>query len=429
MTNHQSIGALKNGQIHEKDVFQGSKGFWKDLAARGPIVALAPMDGYTDGPYRLTVKRVAPHVVAFSEFYSADGLVRSKHLAKEVLPHDIGERPIVFQIFGKDPETFREAAKIIESYGASGVDINMGCPAKKVVKSGHGSSLMINRDTAFNIVEEMAKAVSIPVSVKTRLGWADDSLLVEFCKGLENAGADLITVHGRTYQQAFAGKADFTGIYRLKQELSIPVIANGDITDYDDGILKTRHPANREETIFPGDDELRNSADEGSRNGTMPVLEETDEIRLKSEHRSEAYLPGTMSEAHRNESGVRRLFEDLDGFMIGRSSFGNPWCFLPGKYSPTLSEILSVMESHGQLLVERKGRKGALEARKHLVEYLHGFPGVKGYRTRLVSVENFDDIRSILADIRKDWPDLLDKVPDGSALPRKFEGIESCPVD
>ncbi len=115
--------------------------------------------------------------------------------------------------------------------------------------------------------------------------------------------------------------------------------------------------------------------------------------------------------------------------MIGRASFGNPWCFLPGKCRPTLGEILETMDSHGALLVEKKGRKGALEARKHLVEYLHGFPGVKNYRTRLVSVENIEDIRTILGDIRKDWPELLDKVPDGSAIPRKFEGIENCPTD
>ena len=337
-----------------------NKNFWKDLAAKGPIVALAPMDGYTDGPYRLTVRKTAPSTVVFSEFYSADGLVRSKHLAQEVLPHDEIERPVVFQIFGKDPEMFREAAKMIEAYGATGVDINMGCPAKKVVKSGHGSSLMINRDTAFRIVEEMAKAVKIPVSVKTRLGWADDSLLVEFCQGLQNAGADLITVHGRTYQQAFNGKADFTGIYELKKHLSIPVIANGDITDYDDGISK---------------------------------------------------------------------LGNLDGFMIGRASFGNPWAFLPGKYRPTLREILATMGGHAELLIEKKGRKGALEARKHLVEYLHGFPGVKTYRTRLVSVENLEDIRTILSDISAEWPDLLDKIPDGSASPRKFADIENCPVD
>lgn len=183
---------------------------------------------------------------------------------------------------------------------------------------------------------------------------------MEFCQGLQNAGADLITVHGRTYQQAFTGKADFTGIYELKRHLSIPVIGNGDVADYDDGVAK---------------------------------------------------------------------LGNLDGFMIGRASFGNPWCFRPGRYRPTLGEILETMDFHAELLTTKKGRKGALEARKHLVEYLHGFPGVKSYRTRLVSVENVDDIRAILSDIRGEWPDLLDKVPDGSAMPRKFEGIETCPVD
>lgn len=142
---------------------------------------------------------------------------------------------------------------------------------------------MINRDTAFKIVEEMAKAVKIPISVKTRLGWEDHSLLIDFVKGLENAGASLISVHGRTYKQAFTGKADFTGIYALKQELAIPVICNGDIENYDDGISKILHP-------------------EGLKN--------------------------------------------LDGFMIGRGSFGNPWCFLPGNYEPTLHEILEIMKKH-----------------------------------------------------------------------------------
>ena len=153
-----------------------SKLFWSELAKAGPIVALAPMDGYTDSPYRRVVKEIAPQTIAFSEFYSADGIVRSKTLAGEALPHHDSEKPLIIQIFGKDPEMFRQAAIIIESYGVAGIDINMGCPAKKVVKSGHGSSLMINRDTAFKIVEEMAKAVKIPVSVKTRLGWEKDCL-------------------------------------------------------------------------------------------------------------------------------------------------------------------------------------------------------------------------------------------------------------
>jgi len=317
-----------------------SKNFWKDLAANGPICALAPMDGYTDSPYRQIVKKIAPHTVCFSEFYSADGLVHSKQLQQTALAHDASEKPLIIQIFGKDPEMFRKAAILVEQAGAAGIDINMGCPAKKVVRSGHGSGLMINTDTAFRIVEEMSRAVNIPISVKTRLGWTGwEEHLIPFAQGLQNAGANLITIHGRTYQQAFTGKADWTGTYELKKHLSIPVIGNGDVSDYDDGVKK---------------------------------------------------------------------LENLDGFMIGRSSFGNPWCFLPGGYIPTLSEILAIMHEHGRLLVEHKGRKGILESRKHLVQYLHSFPGVKEYRKSLVTVESVEDIDAVLARIRNDHTNLLD---------------------
>ena len=190
------------------------------------------MDGYCDSAYRQINKMIAPNIIPFSEFYSADGLVHSRDLAARVLPHAEIEKPLIIQIFGKDPEKFRQAAKLIESYGVSGIDINMGCPAKKVVSSGHGSGLMINRDTAYRIVEEMAKAVKIPISVKTRLGWENHDLLIEFAKGLENAGANLLSIHGRTYKQAFTGRADFTGTYELKQAVKIPVICNGDIMSY-----------------------------------------------------------------------------------------------------------------------------------------------------------------------------------------------------
>ncbi len=318
--------------------------FWSDLASRWPISALAPMDGYTDSPYRQVVKKIAPGTVVFSEFYSADGLVHSKELQRRALTHDTSEYPLIIQIFGKDPLMFAEAAKIIEWYGITGIDINMGCPAKKVVKSGHGSSLMINRDTAFKIVEEMANAVKIPISVKTRLGWEDPSLLTEFVRWLENAWASLISVHGRTYKQAFTGKADFTGIYDLKQHINIPVICNGDIEWYDDGIRKIAHP---------------------------------------------------------------EWLKNLDGFMIGRASFGNPWCFLPENYEPTLWEILSVMREHGDLLWTSKWRKWMMEARKHLVQYLHGFPGVKEYRNSLVHVESPDDIYRILDQIQSEHRNLL----------------------
>jgi tRNA-dihydrouridine synthase B len=292
------------------------------------------------------VKKIAPETVVFSEFYSADWLVHSKELQRRALTHNPSEYPLIIQIFGKDPTMFAEAAKIIEWYWITGIDINMGCPAKKVVKSGHGSSLMINRDTAFKIVEEMAKAVKIPISVKTRLGWENHSLLTEFVLGLEWAGASLISVHGRTYKQAFTGKADLTGIYELKQHVNIPVICNGDVLSYEDGIQKMIHP-------------------EGLKN--------------------------------------------LDGFMIGRASFGNPWCFLPWNYEPTLGEILDVMKEHGDLLWSCKARKGMMEARKHLVQYLHGFPGVKEYRSALVHVESPDDIYRILDTIRWEHSPLMNQ--------------------
>lgn len=163
----------------------------------------------------------------------------------------------------------------------------------------------------------------------------------------------MISVHGRTYKQAFTGKADFLGIHELKQHLDIPVLCNGDILDYDDGLRKIVHPEN----LNPGMSELTK--------------------------------------------------KNLDGFMIGRASFGNPWCFLPGKYTPTLGEILDTMTLHGKLLWEWKNRKGMMEARKHLVQYLHGFPGVKEYRSALVHVESVEDIERIIEQIRQDHTPLL----------------------
>jgi tRNA-dihydrouridine synthase B len=137
-------------------------------------------------------------------------------------------------------ENFVKAAKIIESYGVSGIDVNMGCPAKKVVRSGHGSSLFINQDTAFAIVEGLSKATNLPISVKTRLSFDGNQDLIEFAKGLENAGANLLTIHGRTAKQAYTGKADFTNIYEMKKYVKIPVICNGDVLNYDDGMSKVR---------------------------------------------------------------------------------------------------------------------------------------------------------------------------------------------
>ncbi|NDK08003.1 dihydrouridine synthase [Candidatus Gracilibacteria bacterium] len=332
------------------------KDFWeKQIAEKGKLCFLAPMDGYGDSAYRQTMKKVAPHIMCVTEFYSADGLVHSKLLANQVLPHSEIEEPLIVQIFGKDPENFAKAAKIIERYNIAGIDVNMGCPAKKVVKSGHGSGLMINEEIAYRIVDELNKATKLPISVKTRLGFEGEENLIRFAKGLENAGASLITVHGRTTKQAYTGFANLDPIYELKNNIKIPLICNGDIKNYEDGMKKVR---------------------------------------------------------------------DLDGFMIGRATFGNPWCFmkeqesvLPGKfingqYFPTLGEILEIMQFHASKLMETKGeRKGSLEIRKHLVCYLSNFPGVKAYRKRLVTVESLQEVEAVIDMIKSDFREFLGVIP------------------
>ena len=322
------------------------KDFWKkQIEAKWKLVFLAPMDGYGDSAYRQSMKRIAPDIFCISEFYSADWLVYSKFLADSVLPHTTIEEPLIIQIFWKDPEMFARAAKIIENpkYNIAGIDINMGCPAKKVVRSGHGSSLLINEDTAFSIVDTLNKATKLPISVKTRLSFDGNQDLIKFAKWLENAGCSLLTVHGRTAKQAYTGYADFTNIYELKKHISMPLICNWDVKNYDDGMQKV---------------------------------------------------------------------QDLDGFMIGRGSFWNPWAFLKWWYEPTLEELLNAMEFHALKLVETKGeKKWNLEIRKHLVQYLRNFPWVKAYRKRLVTTESFENTQSIITEIRTDFYDFLQKKP------------------
>lgn len=202
------------------------------------------MDGYCDSAFRGICQEVSGwNIVVFSEFYSADGLHHNPLLAKRVLTHNPIEHPLVFQIFGNTPEVFLSAGKIIESYGAQWVDINMGCPAKKVVKCGYGSGLMVDRDHAMKIVNILAENLSIPVTVKTRLGWNGAEELVEFGQALEQAGASLITVHGRTYQQAYTGDANWEPIKELTKNVKIPVLGNGDCKNYADGMQKMENLA------------------------------------------------------------------------------------------------------------------------------------------------------------------------------------------
>jgi len=194
-----------------------------------PLVLLAPMDGYTSPPFRRFVKAVEPRILVFSEFLPARMVACKPSIAADLFKIYEDERPVIIQLYGKDAKDFSIAARLAEEHGAAGVDINMGCPAKKVVAHQHGSALMKDIDLACSIISQVKAAVSIPVSVKTRLGWEDERNLISFSKRLESEGLDAITIHGRTYQQKFEGVANWAPIYALKESLRIPVFGNGDI--------------------------------------------------------------------------------------------------------------------------------------------------------------------------------------------------------
>ena len=194
-----------------------------------PMVALAPMDGYTSPPFRRFIKAVEPRALVFSEFLPAAMIARQPKLADRLFRIFPDEEPVVIQLYGKDPDDFVSAAKLAEARGAAGIDINMGCPAKKVVAHQHGSALMKNISLACRIIAETKAAVRVPVSVKTRLGWEDDRNLIPFAEKLEAEGLDAITIHGRTYNQKFEGTAEWTPIHGLREAVAIPVLGNGDI--------------------------------------------------------------------------------------------------------------------------------------------------------------------------------------------------------
>ena len=194
---------------------------WSEV--KRPIVCLAPMDGITNSPYRQIVRNINKDVILFSEFTNVNGLLKSKKV-RQRLDYKQFEHPFFMQLFGNEPKIFAEASKIVEDRGIMGVDINMGCPAKKIVHSQHGSALMKDPYRACKIIEEIKSVCSLEVSVKTRLGWKNSDGLVRFCEQLQSAGVSMITIHGRTYADAFRGLADWKPIYKLKNELKIPVI-------------------------------------------------------------------------------------------------------------------------------------------------------------------------------------------------------------
>ena len=231
-----------------------------------PILALAPMADMTDGPFcricrevtachpelvsgsfeseNIDLRKIPKQVrndsknfVIFREMVSAEAIVRGNEKTLKMCEFEESERPLVQQIFGSNPDTVVEAAQIImKKYKPDGIDINMGCPVPKIAgKAGAGAALMKDPQRAEAIVKALKKAnLGVPVSVKTRLGWSDDRDILEFAKILESAGADLISIHGRTRQQGYSGKANWDRIGEIKKLLKIPVIANGDVVAPED---------------------------------------------------------------------------------------------------------------------------------------------------------------------------------------------------
>ena len=318
--------------------------------ASRPIVALAPMAGVTDASYRQFIKKIAPETVVYTEFLSTDAIAYGAQKIIQELAFDPAiERPFIVQVFGKEPDHFLTAAKLIEEAGADGIDINMGCPAARVVSSCHGSALIRDPDLAAKLVEATVKAVKIPVSVKTRLGWDTIDTLIPFCKRLVDAGAQALAIHGRRYHDKFTGKANWEPIYALKEAVNVPVLGNGDIYTAQDAV-----------------DKIKN----------------------------------------------------LDGVMIGRGTFGNPWlmadviaalrpdsrakaCPAPTVATMTFPDKIPFILEHCELAVKVKGeRTGMLEMRRHLSSYVKGFDGAADLRSKLVRVEKLEEAKVLLTTFR-----------------------------
>lgn len=208
---------------------------WYD---KKPIIALAPMADLTDSPFCRICREVSgKDFVIFREMVSAEALVRDNGKTLKMCEFDESERSLVIQIFGGNPENITKAARmIVEKFKPNGIDINMGCPVPKIAgRSNAGASLMKDHERAIKIVKTLkSENLGVPISVKTRLGWNKEDEILEFARKLEEAGVDLLTVHGRTKSQGYSGSANWDVIAKVKKIISIPMIANGDIKSAED---------------------------------------------------------------------------------------------------------------------------------------------------------------------------------------------------
>lgn len=320
-------------------------------------VLLAPMEDVTDASFRIVCKKFGADMV-YTEFIPSDGLIRDAAKAITKMKTSDDEAPIAIQIYGNDPDAMVEAAKMADNadqiaggHGCDIIDINFGCPVNKIAGRGAGSGMMREPDKMVMITERIVKAVSKPVTVKTRLGWDESSkIIVPLAERLQDAGISALTIHGRTRCQMYKGEADWTLIGQVKENprMHIPIIGNGDINS-----------------------------------------------------------PQKASEAF-GKYGV-------DGIMVGRASFGHPWIFREIKHYLTTGEILPSMSVNDRVALAKwhlslsTGLKGpvtgVLEMRRHLSCYFKGLPDFKETRVKLVTAPTADEVMALLDYVSERWGD------------------------